>query len=500
MVAAQPQPTPDTLDWRRYYPLAVGNVWEYQVAEGEPLLRREIIGETLALGREYFLMDETAYDYDYLGGGTELEVFFSNMFFVRYDTSGTVVALRDVESDTSAAPRSELSYATGDWYFDLRMAFGDTVRFGAGEADVYSISGGYGETVEIGNAMVVVAAHKFFQGALGFESYAADIGFLGGGNLWGPHITYSRVEGVEYGISRTPVRGISDTLDWHGYFPLGAGATWQYRYFATDDILSDQEWYKTLTVIGDTVFEDRSYVIIESTCVTTFYVIHDPCQGVERAREYVRYDEPGSNVLQYAARAYPQEWRRFTYDFRLDADFNTEVTTEIGFRYRYASSAEAFVEPDTIATTVKLIQIDSAIPGGLAFAHGIGFLGSSFCEGGCLEARLVYSLIGEQRYGEYRPVAVEPTARLPERPSIKIYPQPASTSVTVEYEGVDHGVVRLLVFDELGRKRTLFDLGSGDKGLIRRQIDVTGLASGVYVVTLQVSGQVTARQQMVVLR
>ena len=29
---------------------------------------------------------------------------------------------------------------------------------------------------------------------------------------------------------------------------------------------------------------------------------------------------------------------------------------------------------------------------------------------------------------------------------------------------------------------------------------VTGLASGVYVVTLQVSGQVTARQQMVVLR
>lgn len=202
---AQPAPvTPDTLDWKRYYPLDVGNVWEYRVAEGEPLLRREIVADTVVAELRYFLMEETSYDYDYVGGGTELEVWRRDTLYVRYDSLGTVVILPEIEADTLIIPRNVPFDGEASGYFDLRSAFGDSVYYGEGADDFYWVQGGYRAVLEIGDDTVEVPALKLFQSPLWHESYAADIGFVGGGNLWGPSLTYAEVGGIMYGVSRTP--------------------------------------------------------------------------------------------------------------------------------------------------------------------------------------------------------------------------------------------------------------------------------------------------------
>src|SRR5690606_27699235 len=56
-------PVPDTLYWKRYMPLEVGNVWEYAVSEGEPLLRQEIVQDTFFRGQRYYAVEETSYAY-----------------------------------------------------------------------------------------------------------------------------------------------------------------------------------------------------------------------------------------------------------------------------------------------------------------------------------------------------------------------------------------------------------------------------------------------------
>ncbi len=204
--AVTAQPLPDTLDWHRYVPLAVGNVWEYQVVEGEPLLRREITGDTTAAdGRTYFILDESSYEYNNFGTGSTLELFWRLTWYVRYDTAGTFVAVLDPAADTLALPQDNpLDGGPEIGYFDLRAAFADTVFYGPGAEQYYAVMGGYGETVQIGGAQVEAVAVKRFSTLFWYARYAADIGYLGGGNLWGPFLTYARVDGTTYGLSRLP--------------------------------------------------------------------------------------------------------------------------------------------------------------------------------------------------------------------------------------------------------------------------------------------------------
>ncbi len=51
--AAVAQPA-DTLDWKRYYPLAVGNLWEYHEAEiRADQSRFTLVSDTVVGGRTY---------------------------------------------------------------------------------------------------------------------------------------------------------------------------------------------------------------------------------------------------------------------------------------------------------------------------------------------------------------------------------------------------------------------------------------------------------------
>ena len=123
-----------------------------------------------------------------------------------------MVTLLSLEEDTVEVPLL-LNYRRVDFpdflgHFDMRMAFGDTLYYGAPDT-LYYVQGGYSERLEIGNEFVEVDALKCFA-ASGFylheECYATDIGFVRGGNLFGSKLEYARVNGVEYGSRpSTPV-------------------------------------------------------------------------------------------------------------------------------------------------------------------------------------------------------------------------------------------------------------------------------------------------------
>ena len=183
---------PDTLDWRRYYPLEVGNTWEYGKLVS---YISTIVGDTLANGHRYFVQRDSFPPAGSFGPLVQT-------YFVRYDTAGAVLLLPDIEADTVAM--------TPPVYFDaegihsrpvLPAAFGDTLFYGAPDT-LYYVSGGYNQVIEIGYESVEVAALKCFymKGAfLSDACYATDIGFVWGGNLSGPQLEYARVNGVEYG-------------------------------------------------------------------------------------------------------------------------------------------------------------------------------------------------------------------------------------------------------------------------------------------------------------
>lgn len=196
----------DTLDWHRYYPLAVGNVWEFRVAEGEPLLIHDIISDSLANDRTYYVMQRTSWDSGFFGAPTDgLSILSRDTVFVRYVDAGGVMIVDSPDVDSLATPMDTPFVDGIRGYYDLRVDFGDSVQVSSSPDFFYQVTGGYDQPVDISGQTYHPPALKNFDGGLIWEGYAIDIGLLYSQNLWGPRLTYASVDGTEYGISRNPV-------------------------------------------------------------------------------------------------------------------------------------------------------------------------------------------------------------------------------------------------------------------------------------------------------
>ena len=185
----------DSLDWRRYAPLEIGNEWQYIDAESGPISRMIIQNDTLVQGQHYFVGVETYFAPD----GSPQTFYPPREVFMRYDTSGVVAEFNSPEADTGYIP---IQFQRGLVSFpvvDLRADFGTKVNHPDGSSGPIGVSGGYEGYPGFGKPDLVVAAVKEFVMPTWFWSYAADSGFTGGGNLWGPRLRYARVGGIEYG-------------------------------------------------------------------------------------------------------------------------------------------------------------------------------------------------------------------------------------------------------------------------------------------------------------
>ncbi len=192
--SALAQTPQDTLDWHRYYPLAVGNLWEYHEETSHfENTRYHLVADTTVGGRQYFEREISYQNRPVFG-----DVVFTSTDFVRYDTSGFVVSVASPSSDSPP-----VDPCSDDDYFerDLRLGFGARVDCPTSSGDSLFVEGAYDEIwTAPGGAPVSVAAIKtFFLGGLIYSAFVADVGPTGAGNLWGPRLHYARIGGVEYG-------------------------------------------------------------------------------------------------------------------------------------------------------------------------------------------------------------------------------------------------------------------------------------------------------------
>jgi hypothetical protein len=213
-VLAQETTTDTTSVWR-YFPLAVGDVWEYERWEGrldepsfEGYTRRSVVGDTTLFTedegegahRRYFELLSKAFGPDGTATGEAL-------YLVRFDTTRAMIRWaigdEDVPWDGFGASICPLDADfTGQ---DHRITCEDEV-WGPVEAEV---TGGYEEDVQLPPGLTTSVKRFFYFAGVDHDlRFAADVGLLYAGfseiGSWWYPLVYARVGGVEYG-TRIPV-------------------------------------------------------------------------------------------------------------------------------------------------------------------------------------------------------------------------------------------------------------------------------------------------------
>lgn len=176
--------TPDTTSAWRYFPLDVGNVWEYEAYSEEGGAYQErwsIVDETLLDGVYHVRLEWQRIDLDGTPDGP-LQV-----EHVRFDTLAT------------APVQSEGITPYGvPWGFPLGAPFGSSPEYHFCET---TVSGGYERSVEIGDDTAVTSVkYVSLTSCEGEHLFAAGIGLVEYYTLGGYlKLRYARVGGVEYG-------------------------------------------------------------------------------------------------------------------------------------------------------------------------------------------------------------------------------------------------------------------------------------------------------------
>ena len=195
-VSAQGGAVPDTTASWRYYPLAVGNVWEYEGEQAplrvDPLEQLAVTKDTVASGRRYFVLQRT-----YTERG---DTVFVSHTLVRFDTASATVRALD-----EFAPQGERLYTC-----PLDAPFGGRVTDADCDGRSAVVTGGYGEVVVLrgphagARTDTVRTALKRYD-SLFSDQYAAGIGLVSeGADGYSKELVYYRVDGEERGVARFP--------------------------------------------------------------------------------------------------------------------------------------------------------------------------------------------------------------------------------------------------------------------------------------------------------
>jgi hypothetical protein len=192
--------TPDTTAAWRYYPLQIGNVWEYN-GSGSPV-RKAIVADTLVDGRHWYLERHTDFTFSPPA---------SKQHLIRFDTLTATVRYRMDGQEMAVPPGCPLD-----------APFGGQVECGNRSV---AVSGGPGSSIMIGSAAVSDVMLKTFDDGMYRHRFVAGIGFVER-QQYVPEsglyrLFYARVGGVEYGSPIFPVanevsaRGAAPALSVH---------------------------------------------------------------------------------------------------------------------------------------------------------------------------------------------------------------------------------------------------------------------------------------------
>ena len=177
----------DTTPPYRYFPLATGNVWEYQFSNRNERVRYEVVN-TITMGGELYSNFE-----QYSGSSGQL----LTQSFLRYDTTGKEIVQRN--------SRDEVYYSFPTAFCPFDSGFNTDVYCPVSN-DYWSVYGGY-EQAQVewrdadGRMDTTMAANKsyFYYGDRGYH-YVEGVGLTS----WhvyhiSANLTYARIDGREIG-------------------------------------------------------------------------------------------------------------------------------------------------------------------------------------------------------------------------------------------------------------------------------------------------------------
>lgn len=190
---ATPAAAQDPQPWA-YYPLGVGDVWEYTAPENGEVLRVHIARDTTINGRSYVIQERSRFD----ANGDPVPGSF-RFYRLRYDTLSTYV----VEPYTDGSG-TEVPYLYAPCPFGAEG--GDEVLCGTTgfQANVVEFTG----TLTISDTALTGVRFKRYDTVASLTTYAAGFGEAEKWEKDTPpysYLTFARISGIEYGTERFPV-------------------------------------------------------------------------------------------------------------------------------------------------------------------------------------------------------------------------------------------------------------------------------------------------------
>lgn len=194
--ALQAQPTPDTTDWRGYYPIQVGNAWEYQTTN--PLVTDttyrlvEMIRDTTIDGRAYTVERHRLYI------GSRDQQVPAGYVYVRYDTTAATVRAIHRLADGTLTPEEPYYACDFSAPFDSMIscpmgALAVSGWYLPGGAALYTIGADPIHPTTEKSFFTLGTGHRFLHG-IGLVSWSGD------GDPWTTvWPSFARVGGIEYG-------------------------------------------------------------------------------------------------------------------------------------------------------------------------------------------------------------------------------------------------------------------------------------------------------------
>ena len=465
--ALHAQTTPDPNPAASYYPLAVGNVWEYRdydtktpLPQRYPFERVTVTGQTTLAGRTYFTVVRQQFRRS--GGAWDEQ---RDETLVRFDTLAAT-ARRAVNG---GADEDDVLLCRLDLPVPDSSAF---VPCEDSEFLTYNVVPG--ATLQIGGDLVETTIRS--ERLLYFtRRFAAGIGYLGvegcEGSCTDTRLEYARVGGVTYGAPIADIPLGPDPTPAEAYAPLAVGNRWEYRLVNLDGFRG----FRRSTVVRDTIIDGVTWKILRQESFI------NPTTQTSVAESLVRFDPVTANLTYRAPTGSTQP----AYFCRLDVDLTGDGTGLCSGNVTYTKRTQT--APPGVTTTV--LTLPTAF-GETQVAAGLGLVFSAI-EGS--ETTLVFARIDGETFGT--PVAGEVDAAPMAAFALTAAPNPTAGPLSLALTLPAAQTVAVEAFDVLGRRvwQQRAALGAGPQTVA---VDASAWAPGVYVVRAT-AGRVAATARVV---
>lgn len=503
--AATEDACPDTTDWKRYFPLDVGNVWHYYEDFSEEPPNRwswSITGEAEVDGETYVTLE---YCEDNANGSSLCDppvlLRYNELPIIGFDMQTTVV---------------EYTEGGDRWWEELPCILGadfnayyECFDFFTEQHGSFTPVGEYEASVVIAPDLVSGSTRKEFQrypgtsttmvAGLGVTVFAYEL------QSNPPELVYAHVDGQQYG---TPAFAscepddlesgevCPDTTNWQRYFPLEVGNRWQYRV----DRFIEPDYVHGTEIVGETEIDGESYVLArrcaqgasedEPTCGEPVPIRYD-----ETDRVVVRRFEDSEGNVSFR----PYHTSDFGGPQPLDAPFGAGMVE--GCSCFLDVSGAYGVGFEGLGDTEK--TFDDGFQGTVTLVAGVGVVDSESGKNDFFET-LVYARVGGAQVGsppfEFPTAGEDEGLPLAQSGFTALFPNPARETATARYTlGTAHSVT-LAVLDVLGRRVRTLNPGRQVAGPHEVHVETSALPAGLYLLQLRSDDTVLAAQRLAVVR